>query len=224
MITILNKDILNVNMSEYQGYTIITDPPFNIGYKYDVHSDNMDEESYWEMLSTTCKLPSVVIHYPEELFKLSLALGVFPEKMVAWVYNSNTRKQWRGIAWFGCKPDFSLAGQPYKNPKDKRVAKLIQEGRQCCLYDWWEINQVKNVSFEKTKHPCQMPLEVMLRILKITKPKKVLDPFMGSGTTLVACKMLGIEAVGIDKSAEYCKIAESRLYEIQPPSVPKAAY
>lgn len=211
MQTIINDDALTMNWSDYIGYTVVTDPPFNIGYGYDVHSDKMDEYHYQEMLALTCRGPSVVIHYPEELFKLSRTLETIPEKMVAWVYPSNTRRQWRGIAWFNCKPDFSRAGQPYKNPADRRVAKLIADGKECRLYDWWEINQVKNVSADKTAHPCQMPLEVMLRILKVTNPKKVIDPFMGSGTTLLACKMLGIEAVGIDKSAAYCEIAQQRL-------------
>ena len=40
--------------------------------------------------------------------------------------------------------------EPYKNPTDKRIAKRIAEGHEGgMLYDWWEINQVKNVSKDK---------------------------------------------------------------------------
>ena len=42
-----------------------------------------------------------------------------------------------------------------------KALKKIADGKTARLYDWWEINQVKNVSAEKTAHPCQMPLKVM---------------------------------------------------------------
>lgn len=190
---------------------IVTDPPFNIGYTYDEHDDRMPIEEYQELLRLTCPPPCVVVHYPEQLCAVSWTLEEIPTRMVAWVYPSNMGRQWRGIAWFGITPDFKRGGQPYKNPTDKRVKKLIAAGKKCRLYDWWQINQVKNVSKEKTKHPCQMPVEVMRRILTITKCDLVIDPFMGSGTTLVAARQLGIRNIGIDLSKDYCAIARGRM-------------
>ena len=129
---------------------IVTDPPFNIGYHYNSYKDNMDEEQYYSFLDDVLSMyyiPFVVIHYPEALYKLSFQVGVFPERVVSWVYNSNTAKQHRDIAFFGIKPDFRKVTQPYKNPNDKRIKERIAEGKTGCkLYDWWEINQVKNVS------------------------------------------------------------------------------
>ena len=43
------------------------------------------------------------------------------------------------------------------------------------------------------------------------KGDTVLDPFLGSGTTAVACKKLGRNFIGIEISEEYCKIAEARI-------------
>ena len=154
----------------------------------------------------------VVIHYPEEIYKIAIQIGEIPTKIVSWVYNSNTAKQHRDIAFFGVKPDFRKYGQPYKNPTDKRIAKRIADGKTARLYDWWEINQVKNVSKEKTSHPCQMPLEVMKRIIGILpEDYTIVDPFAGSGTTGVACKELGRDCILIEQDKEYVEIIKKRL-------------
>lgn len=204
-------------LREYPDAIIVTDPPFNIGYHYSEYSDNMDEEDYYDMLSEVfSQTPFVVVHYPEEIYKIAFAVGEYPDKVVSWVYNSNTAKQHRDVAFFGVKPDFKKVGQPYKNPKDKRVAKRIAEGKKARLYDWWNINQVKNVSKDKTAHPCQMPLEVMERIIGILpESATIVDPFMGSGTTGVACKKLNRNFIGIELDKEYFEIAKRRIKEFR---------
>lgn len=131
----------------------------------------------------TALTSSVVVLYPESLHKLSLAKQEAPERVVSWVYNSNTAKQHRDIAFYGITPDFKRVKQPYKNPKDKRIKALIAQGKGARLYDWWEVNQVKNTSAEKTAHPCQMPVDVMKRVIGILPDGiGVIDPFCGSGT------------------------------------------
>ena len=73
------------------------------------------------------------------------------------------------------------------------------------LYDWWLIEQVKNVSAEKQAHPCQIPVAVMQRALQITPfDGPVIDPFCGAGSTLVAAQMGGRRAIG-ESSEEYCE-------------------
>ena len=110
------------------------------------------------------------------------------------------------------KPNFGQVSQPYKNLNDKRIIKRIEEGKACKLYDWWNVNQVKNVSKEKTSHPCQMSLEVMKNIVGVLpKGSLIVDPFMGSGTTGVACKELGYDFVGIEIDEGYFRIAEGRI-------------
>lgn len=189
---------------------IVTDPPYNVGYEYDGYKDRMSKDDYLEFIIEVCPLPCVIIHYPESIVSISMALKQEPTKMVAWVYPANTPRQWRAIAWFGITPDFTLDSQEYRNQEDRRIQQLIMEGKRARLYDWWEINQVKNVSDEKSDHPCQIPLAVMRRILKITPAQLVIDPFCGSGTTLVAAQELGIQSIGIEQSAEYIEIAKQR--------------
>lgn len=224
-IKIYNKNSLDVfykiiNKNHDKEIILVSDPPFNINYKYNTYLDNMDEDEYYNMLDYFFRdLPSVVIHYPEQLYKLSFQIGKFPEKVVSWVYNSNTGKQHRDIAFFDIKPDLKKVRQPYKNLNDKRIQKRIAEGKTGAkLYDWWEINQVKNVSKEKTKHPCQMPLEVMKRIIGILPENcLIVDPFMGSGTTGVAViEMNKIQKanrsfIGIELDKEYFEIAKNRI-------------
>ena len=193
---------------------IVTDPPFNIGYHYNEYKDKMEVDSYYKMLSSLLDIaPCVFIHYPEALYELSARSGVSPTRVVSWVYNSNTAKQHRDIAFYGVKPNFNQVRQPYKNPNDKRIQQRIAEGKTGCkLYDWWNINQVKNVSKDKTAHPCQMPLEVMKNIVGILpRDSTIVDPFMGSGTTGVACVETGLDFIGIEMDSQYFEIAKNRL-------------
>jgi site-specific DNA-methyltransferase (adenine-specific) len=194
-------------------YVLVSDPPFNIGYHYDGFKDRIDEDDYFNLLETIFGTePHVIIHYPEVLHKHSYINGVFPNKIVAWVYNSNTAKQHRDIAFYNCIPDFKKVGQPYKNPTDKRIMERIKQGKKARLYDWWYVNQVKNVSKSKTDHPCQMPLIVMERIIGLLPEDIIIiDPFCGSGTTLVAAKIMNRQFIGIDISEKYVTIAKERL-------------
>ena len=68
-------------------------------------------------------------------------------------------------------------------------------------------------SGEDNGHPCVKPLEWMLwAVKKVTLENElVLDPFMGSGTTLRAAKDLGRRAIGIEIEEKYCEIAAKRL-------------
>lgn len=194
---------------------IVTDPPFNVGYNYRSYHDRMPEADYLAWLAGILgDGPCVVVHYPEMLHKLSIQLGRAPERVVSWVYNSNTAKQHRDIAFYGVAPDFRKVKQPYKNPNDKRVRKLMEQGKGARLYDWWEVNQVKNVSREKTGHPCQMPVEVMERVIGVLPDDAIIvDPFCGSGTTGVACARLGRNFVGIEVDEVYASIARERIAE-----------
>lgn len=62
-------------------------------------------------------------------------------------------------------------------------------------------------------HPAQKPLELMRWCISLAPgdPQLVVDPFMGSGTTLRAAKDLGIRAIGIEIEGEYCEVAVRRM-------------
>jgi len=207
-------DVLSKLDIDFNKVIFVSDPPFNIGYHYNTYKDKMKEDDYYNFLYSIFKNhKQVIIHYPEPLYKHAFNSGMMPDKIVSWVYNSNTGKQHRDIAFFGVKPDFKKVGQPYKNPTDKRIAKRIEDGKTARLYDWWEINQVKNVSKDKTEHPCQMPYEVMRRIIGILPDDyTIIDPFMGSGTTALACIEFKRKFIGIEMDEKYFHIAKDRIH------------
>jgi|TARA_R110000772_G_C13125673_1_gene422285 DNA modification methylase len=210
MIEIINKDFRECVIPD--GLTI-TDPPYNQGYAYNQYKDRMSEDDYIELLSHI-PTPCVIIHYPEETINiLPKAIKVRCEQVVCWVYNSNTGKQSRLISWWGCKPDFRKVRQPYKNLNDKRIQKRIAEGKTGAkLYDWWNINQVKNVSKEKTEHPCQIPEELISKIIRTTAKDNelIIDVFAGSGTTGAVANSLGYNSLCYEVDEKYCEIIKDR--------------
>lgn len=214
------RDILGGIVRECSNPIIVTDPPFNVGYGYATYKDRMDEGEYFSMLADIFgQCPSVVVHYPEPLYKLAMRLGEAPERVVSWVYNSNTARQHRDAAYFGIAPDLSRMRQPYKNPNDKRIRERAEKTGGGRMYDWQYSDQVKNVSKAKTPHPCQMPLVIMRYLVGVLPLEcDVIDPFMGSGTTGVsvldlnrtqpgACRRF----IGIEMDAGYFEIARNRI-------------
>lgn len=192
------------NIDKHDAY--ISDPPYGIGFKYDGDYVDKGGEDYMSLISIFKGLPSVLLQYPEETMRYYVPVLGVPDDCVAWCYNSNTKRQFRLWSFFGIKPDFNQYKIPAKNPKDKRVSPMVRS------YDWFsDIQQVKNVSAEKTEHPCQQPVESMRRIIAISGAKTIADPFMGSGTTGVACASLGLQFTGIDREQKYFDIACKRI-------------
>jgi DNA modification methylase len=70
---------------------------------------------------------------------------------------------------------------------------------------------------ERTKHKTQKPLKVCLPFIEISSNEDdvVLDPFMGSGSTAVAAKMLKRNFIGYELNAEFCEIANQRIENTQ---------
>ncbi len=77
----------------------------------------------------------------------------------------------------------------------------------------FEYSLTKQSEKKKGKHPNQKPIELMQDIVKILTNENdtVLDPFFGSGTTLVACQNLNRKGIGIELDPKYFSIASARI-------------
>lgn len=81
------------------------------------------------------------------------------------------------------------------------------------LSDVWDIPYLNPKARERTGYPTQKPLVLLERIIELTTNPGdiVLDPFCGSGTTLVAALLLGRGAIGVDRSPEAVELTRKRL-------------
>jgi DNA modification methylase len=90
------------------------------------------------------------------------------------------------------------------------LAKAVRKTR----YRWMGMLQEHMGDAKEPRfHPTQKPLAVMTWALSQAPAdtKTVLDPWMGSGTTLVAAKLAGLSAIGIEREERYCEVAVTRL-------------
>lgn len=92
------------------------------------------------------------------------------------------------VIYLIAKPEFKLA------PKANAIG------------DVWDISQES-----KNPHPAPFPLELAQRCIGATSGQVVLDPFMGSGTTAIAAEAEGRAWIGIEKSKQYCCLADERI-------------
>lgn len=94
------------------------------------------------------------------------------------------------------------------------LMKRINKGKQ--MTSVWDIYPPTREEKAFGKHPTQKPLALLRRIIEAsTNPgDRVLDPFVGSGTTVIAAADLGRQAVGVELEEEYLDIAKSRLKSV----------
>ena len=95
---------------------------------------------------------------------------------------------------------------------------IFKNGNPKRHYAIWDINEVVynnkiNQQLKERLHPTAKIPESLFNLIRLGTIKDgiVLDPFAGSGATLVACKELGINFIGIELDKKFCKIARSRL-------------
>jgi len=112
------------------------------------------------------------------------------------------------------KQSIKKAKNLYRNVKKQYKSDMITLTKEEFInysYPIWNIAPQSNQ--KKHGHPAMFPIDLPSRLIKMFSYKNdlVLDPFMGVGTTGVACKDLERKFIGIDISKNYCKIAKTRI-------------
>ena len=81
-----------------------------------------------------------------------------------------------------------------------------------------QLISVKDVWQKSNIHSTVKPIKLMQYLVRMVTPPNgiVLDPFVGSGTTGIACKLEGFNFVGMEQDPEYAKIAEGRINNFVP--------
>ena len=100
----------------------------------------------------------------------------------------------------------------YKTYENGTV-ELMEEKKGVSLSDVWEIPYLNPKAKERVGYPTQKPILLLERIIKLVTDEGdiVLDPFCGSGTTLVASKILKRKYIGLDQSKEAIELSKQRL-------------
>lgn len=134
--------------------------------------------------------------------------------------------RWESILWFVKDIDnyqFNLDDIriPYITKKDKRLTGKGRNPTDTWNFDvpesdFWYFDRVNNMTKNKlglSEHPCIFPTPMIERIIKMTthKGEVVLDPFLGSGTTLVAAQNLGRIGIGCELDEKFSPIIEKRV-------------
>jgi DNA modification methylase len=230
------------------------DPPFNIGYDYDVYHDRKDYDTYlaWSrqwmgavrrvLKSTGTFWIAIGDEHAAEIKLIAQNdLKLCCRSWVVWYYTFGvrcTKKFSRSHAhlfhFVKDKKQFTFNDKDIRVPSARQLVyfddravpdgKLpddtwilrpqdVPEGFQP-EEDTWYFPRVAGTFKERAKfHGCQMPEQLLGRIIRCSSNpgEIVLDPFAGSGTTLVVAKKLGRQWLGFDLSEEYVRQATERI-------------
>jgi DNA modification methylase len=192
-----------------------TDPPYNVGKDYGEYKDNLSPEWYQQW----CYL------WVNELKTVAKSVAIYPPKIhLRWFWNLIPENHLVPLGW---SPEGAI-----RNNYVHHYAPLLLPAKPLKrTKDLWYNLQVPGLGFfyreEKTGHPGQTSLDVTMRVITAfsNEGDTVIDPFMGSGTTGIACVRTGRKFIGIDIDSGSCDMARRRIEEarLQEPLIGGAA-
>lgn len=193
-ITIYHGDCREILPSLPPVDVAFADPPYGVGLTYDVHVDE-GGPAYEEWMSDMRRMlteKARIVFVTPGIRNLHLWLDG-ASWLLSWHKPGSTRRS-------------DLGGFNVWEP-------VVMYGKRRIYNDAVVLPDVVNHAKDTAEHPCPKPLRLLTWLLSVSVEDDsiVLDPFMGSGTTLVAASQFGVRAIGVEISERYCEIAAKRL-------------
>ena len=189
------KENIERLMNNEKADMVFTDPPYNLGFKYNSYEDEKSESEYlsfcaawYSILKTVTK--NIIITPGTKNLAMWCRIEN-PLHIACWVKKNwitsckiSNLQQWEPILFYG---DF-------------------ERSRSSDLYEQTRVYQ-KDVG---ENHPCPKQVSFIEDILKHYSKNSVLDVFLGSGTTLIACEKTGRKCYGMELDPAYCDVIIKR--------------
>lgn len=238
-IRIYNDDIIKIRSIKNNSIDLmITSPPYNLDIKYNSHDDKMDYETYLsftkDWLAKCYELAKddgrFCLNIPLDKNKggqQSVCADITAiAKNVGWKYHStiiwnegNISRRTAWGSWLSASAPYVIAPVEVILVLYKKIWKKQHPGKSDIgkdeFLDWtngvWAFN---GESKKKIGHPTPFPVELPKRCIKLFSytGDTILDPFLGSGTTLVACLETKRKGIGIETDKQYCALAKRRIF------------
>lgn len=236
---IYNADILKIKVTRENFIDlIVTSPPYNVDIKYNSHDDTMTYNDYLsftkEWLAKCYSLLNnqgrLCLNVPldknkggqqsmcADITTIAKDIGFKYHSTIIWNEQNISRRTAWG-SWLSASAPYVIAPVEviivlYKQEWKKTGGTKVSDISRNEFLEW--TNGVWNFSGESKKrigHPAPFPVELPLRCIKLFSfvGDIVLDPFLGSGSTLLACLKTGRIGIGIDIDRKYCELAAKRL-------------
>lgn len=212
-------DLLDSGVIESIG-SVVTDPPYCSGGRQQsearnvvsksvrphrdwLPADSMGSDSYiWWMRSIGSRLMGIA-EYGAHAYVFT-DWRQYPTVVTAWETTGWSLRSC--VVW--SKGRGGAMGSFWRN--DHEWVAVFTKGMPVPLPHGGFFNVLTATKPQGGKHPTEKPIAIMQRIVEAA-PGVVLDPFAGSGTTLVAAKQLGRKAIGIEIEERYCEVIAKRL-------------
>jgi len=219
---------------------IFADPPFNIGYQYDKYNDKLKSEKYiawtrdWMSACFNVLKPNGSFYiaigddYAANVKVITDKLGLFLRNWIIWHYtfgqqtkNKFARSHTHIFYLTKDKKNFTFNDHAIRVPSDRQLTYNDKRANPVGKIPddvWNKYSRVCGTFKERTGwHPCQMPENLLARIVAVSsRPGDlVLDPFSGSGTTTAAAYQLDRKYAGIDISEKYVENTVKRMAELK---------
>lgn len=208
--------LLGELMQNQEADMVLTDPPYNIGLEYHGYDDKKDAEVF-ENSVKDCFKNAMDVLKSRSHFTFTYKVKGIPE-MLRWceeiglefrhiaIWHNPQRKagSFPGMWGYGYEPIMNFSKDGWKNLNNKNGVGYSDV--------YIEDSPIKTKKGNDQYHPAEKPLKVWAEIIKLMSAKDdlVLDVYLGSGSTLIACEQTGRTCYGMELDPKYVDVIRKR--------------